>query len=356
MRFALIGVHPDGVAFARALADGGRHEIAAFCGVGAAPVPCGRTTADLEDILADPRIEACIVAVVAEKRLDVTRRVLQSERHAAVVHPVDCKPDGAYELNMLQGDVHQVLLPLLPEAFATSEPLPTELIDIEFSGPDDQRLAVDATGRHPAFPGWTLLRRLGGEIVEVSTFARGEQVSEHTPMMTSGLFVSGTAFRCLYRRRPVGEPRVTVQLVDPEATEPFPLRTNAAWPLVVAEFEAAVAALKTTTKADPAAGGTARANAQLSWHDAIRAHELDDASARSLAKRRTSLLEYQEANEEVGFKGTMTLVGCGMLWMLVVVLIISAFMPKLFWVTLPILLVFLALQLLRWAVPPSKQG
>ena len=102
-------------------------------------------------------------------------------------------------------------------------------------------------------------------------------------------------------------------------------------------------------------GGAARTGARLSWHDAIRAHELDDASARSLAKRRTSLLEYQEANEEVGFKGTMTLVGCGMLWALLVVLVISAYFPKLFWVTLPILLVFLALQLLRWAVPQSKQ-
>ena len=32
------------------------------------------------------------------------------------VHPVDARPDGAYEINMLQGDTHQVVVPILPVA------------------------------------------------------------------------------------------------------------------------------------------------------------------------------------------------------------------------------------------------
>lgn len=123
------------------------------------------------------------------------------------------------------------------------------------------------------------------------------------------------------------------------------------WIGVVDEFERTVLFLASAPKADPAAGGSERPTARLSWRDEIRAAELDDAAARSLSKRRSMLLDYQEASEEVGFKGTMTLVGCGMLWLLLVVLIAAMMYPPLFWVSVPILFGFLALQLLRWVVP-----
>ena len=38
-------------------------------------------------------------------------------------------------------------------------------------------------------------------------------------------------------------------------------------------------------------------------------------------------MDYQEANEEVGFKGTMTLLGCGMLWGVIVILLLSRWYP-----------------------------
>ena len=65
------------------------------------------------------------------------------------------------------------------------------------------------------------------------------------------------------------------------------------------------------------------------------------------------MLEYQEASEEVGFKGTMTLVGCGLLWGSLLLLILSRWVPWLGWAILPVFALFLALQLLRWAVPPK---
>src|SRR5262249_26250756 len=46
------------------------------------------------------------------------------------------------------------------------------------------------------------------------------------------------------------------------------------------------------------------------WQDEIRSLELDDAVRRSVARRRASTLEYQDATEEASFKGAMTLVGC----------------------------------------------
>src|SRR5205807_9081695 len=79
---------------------------------GLAPVLVG----DLEEVLADPSIEAVIVASGPGVRPDHLRRALQSERHVLCVHPADQTPDVAYEAAMIQGDTRCVLMPLLPEA------------------------------------------------------------------------------------------------------------------------------------------------------------------------------------------------------------------------------------------------
>ena len=85
----------------------------------------------------------------------------------------------------------------------------------------------------------------------------------------------------------------------------------------------------------------------IAWQDAIRCAELDDAARRSVERRRASTLEYPEATEEATFKGTMTLIGCGMLWIMLVLLILSRWYPALLAVIVLMLTVFLSLQLLR---------
>jgi hypothetical protein len=88
----------------------------------------------------------------------------------------------------------------------------------------------------------------------------------------------------------------------------------------------------------------------LSWQDEIRCLELDDAARRSVERRRASTLEYQEVSEEVGFKGTMTLLGCSLLWSSLVLLLLSVWVPWLAWIILPVFGLFLVLQVLRWLV------
>src|SRR5206468_6293975 len=70
---------------------------------------------DIEEVLADPRIDAVIVAGSPADRPAQLRRALQSERHVLCVHPADQSPDTAYEAAMIQADTAQVLFPLLPE-------------------------------------------------------------------------------------------------------------------------------------------------------------------------------------------------------------------------------------------------
>jgi hypothetical protein len=111
------------------------------------------------------------------------------------------------------------------------------------------------------------------------------------------------------------------------------------FPDLVERFEAAVAG----------------APAVPAWQEAVRCLELDDAARRSIEKRRGSLLEYQEASETVGFKGTMTLVGCGLVWVMLMLLFGSYWLPALGWVILPLLVVFLGLQALRYIIPRQPE-
>jgi hypothetical protein len=93
----------------------------------------------------------------------------------------------------------------------------------------------------------------------------------------------------------------------------------------------------------------------LAWTDEIRSLELDDAARRSVARRRTSTLEYQAVTEEASFKGAMTLFGCALLWASLALLILSAWVPWLGWMIAPLFGLFLALQLFRWAVPARSE-
>jgi len=47
----------------------------------------------------------------------------------------------------------------------------------------------------------------------------------------------------------------------------------------------------------------------------------------------------------------MTLAGCSLIWLTLIVLILSAWIPWLAWLIVPALGVFLVMQVLRWIVP-----
>ncbi len=89
----------------------------------------------------------------------------------------------------------------------------------------------------------------------------------------------------------------------------------------------------------------------LGWQDELRSLELDDAARRSVERGRSNTLDLQETTEEATFKGTMTLAGCSLIWLTLIVLILSAWIPWLAWLIVPVLGVFLVMQALRWIVP-----
>jgi predicted dehydrogenase len=371
MRFALLGNHPDGFDLAEALVAIGRHDLGAYTHDDqrlSLVAPGARRIVDVEEILADPSIEAVIVAGNPDWTPDRLRRALQSERHVFCVHPAGDGPEIAYEAGMIRDDTRCVLLPILKEGL---QPAIRRLAEFVRRGKEDYEcsalgefvlLQVERSGLNvankAAFPGWDALRVLGGEVAELSAFAAGEEASADEAVLLSGSFERGGLFQVTLTPGPKEAPyRLAVIGRRGKAELLFPLGPDGPsfldwqdatgeqheefrdaldlWPFLVEAIEAAVAD---------------RAPA-VSWQDAVRALELDDAARRSLSRRRTSLLEYPEATEEVGFKGTMTLVGCGVLWAVLLLVILTAWVPWLRWAVVPLLVVFLAMQLLRYALP-----
>ncbi len=112
-------------------------------------------------------------------------------------------------------------------------------------------------------------------------------------------------------------------------------------PALAAVFEAAMA----RRAAEPRKQGRPPSRQpSLSWQDEVRCLELDDAARRSVHHRRATALEYPDATEEAGVKGTMTLVGCALLWGILLLVILSAWQPWLGYLIVPALILFLALQ------------
>jgi predicted dehydrogenase len=395
MRFALLGTHPDGIDMACALVETGRHELAAY--TSAEPVaehvqrrwgPHGRRLHDLEDLLADPAVEAVIVAGTPANRPVQLRRALQSERHVLCVHPADATPDVAYEAAMIRDDTGRVLMPLLPDALhpgvvrlaqllrsGTRPLVEPRLIEVERWATD--AVLLDTGAEHkPAFPGWDVLRALGGEVAEVSALAPREDLSTEEPVLLSGRFERGTLFQAALLPFQ-GEARWRVVAVGSHGRAEllFPAGERGPaflswqepdgstheeswdawdpWPPLVALFDEAVERGARGAERSPGAPRPAL-RAPLTWQDAVRSLELDDAARRSVQRRRSSPMEYQEASEEVGFKGTMTLVGCGLIWLMIAIVILAIWFPKAGWVVVPLLVVFLGMQLFRWVVPRRR--
>jgi predicted dehydrogenase len=368
MRFALLGDHPDGLDLARALVESGRHELVLYCGSALGREYLGRAgshppqVGDIEEALADPQVEAVIVAAGSASSADQLRRALQSERHVLCVHPAGANADIAHEAAMLQSDTGRVLLPLLPEALhpgvrriaelARAEP--PRLVEFE-------RWSTEDVTAETGLPGWDVLRAIGGEIAEVFAMAEtDEEPVADAPLIVAGRFVDGLLLHAMYLSQQA-VPRWRLALVyrsgraelefpdgwpggarlsytdadgQPRTEEWPPLNP---WTTVIETFETALAS--------PRQAGA------RSWQEELRSLELDDAARRSIERHRTSTLEYQEATEEATFKGTMTLVGCGLLWASLVLLILAVWFPKLGWVIAPVFGVFLLLQVLRWVIP-----
>jgi hypothetical protein len=396
MQFALLGDHPDGIDMARALTASGRHGVAVYSGSPIGYVQLQRhgleprKIGDVEEVLADPEIDAVIIASSPMARPAQLRRALQSEHHVLCIHPADPSPDIAYEAALIQGDTGRVLLPLLPAALhpgftrlamlARNAPgMNPRLLELEIWTTEETLLESNWEGHKPGLPGWEVLRLVGGEIGEIYAQAQGAELAAGEPLLVSGRFVSELLFQATYLPNQA-EARWRLSLVTASGRAtllfalgfPGPAQLTYAtpegetlteefdafdpWLALVDRFEQAIAK-RAITRFQPgqiAEECLTRPACQLGWQDELRALELDDAARRSAERGRSSTLDFQEATEEASFKGTMTLVGCSLIWLTVVLLIVSVWVPMIGWLVLPLFAAFLIMQALRWVLPAKE--
>ncbi|MFO0881216.1 MAG: hypothetical protein U0840_28160 [Gemmataceae bacterium] len=366
MRFALVGEHRDGVNLALALVESGRHQVVrvsvALEASDRARLNEPRLVSDLEEILADPEVEAVLVAEASAQREEQVRRALQAERHVVCIHAGDAGPEGAYEASLIQGDTKRVLLPLLPWVHHPAVLRWKERIDqVRAASTEPQWVLTVELRTGETQPGidWWLLRQVGGEIQEVS--AQGGEESAAEPMLVAGRFVEGGWFQVTVLPG-FGEERVRLRLGglahEAELFLPVGLEGPAyltwreagrwkeeawpawdPWPTYVEQLERALAG-------EPA---------EPTWQDEVRARELGDATRRSRQRRQVQTLEYAVANEEVGFKGTMALTGCALLWVVLGLAVVSRWLPAAGWLIVPLLVSFIGLQVLRWVIPTRPE-
>ncbi len=375
MRFALIGNDPDGIQMAAALAESGRHEWAAYTvPLSATELPTAsaapRRIADTEEVLADSSIELILVAGPLALRPQQLRRAIQSEHHVLCVYPPDLTPEAAYEAAMIQEDTGLGLLPLLPHALhpgvlrlgaLVRQSLgQLVLLQGEITSSGEILTGLDEAAPKAAFPGWEVLRTIGGEIDEVSAFAPTEELQAGEAVLVSGRFAQGGLLQMTLLPQ---QPSSQVRFIAVGRSGRAELYLPQSWdgPAFLTFSDAAGQAREEAwDRWDPwlafiepveAAAGRRDREAPVSWQDAIRGLELDDAARRSVQRRRASALEYPEPTEETGFKGTMTLVGCSLVWGVLLLLILWNWWPPARFLIAPLLLVFLALQLLRYLIP-----
>jgi hypothetical protein len=260
---------------------------------------------------------------------------------------------------------------------ARSEPLP-RLVEVEFWSSEE--VLLDAFEDHRAsLPGWDALRLIGGEIAEVYLQSPQSDMAPGEPLLVSGRFLNGMLFQASYlpnqtearcrwslvtaAGRPTlsfpqgwpGPAERTERSGDSETrTETFaPFHP---WAVLIERFEEAVeeSLIRRPTPGQPSNACLTQTPSKLGWQDELRALELDDAARRSADRGRSQSLDLQETSEETTFKGTMTLVGCSLIWLSVIVLIVSAWFPMAAWLIVPLFGVFLLLQTLRWIMPPIE--
>jgi hypothetical protein len=280
---------------------------------------------------------------------------------------------------MIQADTGRVLLPLLPMTFhpgfrklaerARAVPAP-RILELEVWSTEE--ILIDGPESHPAnLPGWDVLRFIGGEIAEVYAQSSQAEMLPGEPVLLTGRFVSGLVCRGVFLPNQA-ESSLALSLVT--AFDRATLRFAHGWPGaaewtageesqvyeafhpwvgLIERFEQVIeeGLIRKAVPGQPSDICLTKSPPALGWQDALRALELDDAARRSVQRGRSNTLDLQETTEEATFKGTMTLVGCSLIWIALVVLIASVWVPWLAWLIVPVFAVFLGMQALRWVVP-----
>ncbi len=376
MKFLILGDGPEELAWAHALMGHSEHSLVAACpGFKSLPdLPGGN---DLDGALATPGIEAVIVGGWPELRAEGLRRAAAEGFPILCLHPPGPNADPYYQIALSFQETGAIVVPDLPlrlhPGVATLEKALHDgrigvvraiRYEMTVSPPDE-----DLVGQ--GFPRVVdVVRALIGEVEAITATGsppgdspkeslvvhmRGPQGRAGEVRLTTGphepskLIAMGTDGTLTLEHEPgfFGHARLVSR--TPRDGE---------WITELGLWDPKDAILRVLTEA---VAGRSRSPDLL---DGTRAMELTEAVGRSLRRGRTIDLHYEEMSEVGNFKSVMTSIGCGLIFviLLVVPLTLVGMAFGLTWMRFvayaipPRLVIFILFQFLRFAARAPSEG
>ena len=384
MNVLILGNGSEERAWAEWLLASRQHRIvAAFPGFSESPLADIPVATDLEDALARAGVDAAIVGGPIEVRGENLRRAAAEGLAIICLHPPGSDSEAYYQVALSRAETGAVIVPHLPLRLHPSVDSLRQAMDrgelgafrgLRFELPcadegiDLARIAVpravdvvraligeiealtatgDPPGLNPDLELVVQLRAAASRRAELRTWSAGGEPARLTLAAANGSLILEfdpllqKSFRLIRR----------TELEEDQVTELGPWEPHAA---IFAVLTASCARHGSTEPPSP------------NLHDATRAMELSEATVRSLRRGRTVDLHYEPISEESNFKSVMTSTGCMILiGALVAVLFALSGPPLGFYWTIyiaylipPILVIFMVLQTLRFAVrgPGLSEG
>jgi predicted dehydrogenase len=324
---------------------------------------------DFCELLTFSELDAVILGGRVTERADRLRQIIQLGRHCVCLHPADTSPLFYHEVAMIAQDHGVTLMPWLPARLhpacqALSELCregtlgALKLITIERFGPMPTGRLLVADSYAEAVD---ILWVLAGEVAEISSTGDanlGRLVVHHR--MNAGaegeirlqrslvtddcwtVAVDGEhgSAELTFENGLAGA--ATLRQTDPNETRESEYAAPALANLLLLEFSKAIH----------------RQPHAIKWCDATRAAELADWGWYSLERRRAVDIFHEERGELASFKGRMTSLGCGLIWITLLILIVIAIgkglnlpgMDFLAEATAIVWLLFLLFQSTRWVL------
>jgi predicted dehydrogenase len=337
--------------------------------------PDARRYGDFGELLANAQLDAVILGGQIGERASRVRQVLQIGRHCVCMHPADTSPLFYHEAALIAQDHGSTLMPWLP---ARLHPACQALVELCQSGilGATRFITIERTGPMPIdryllaasyAEAVDLLWFLGGDVAEISSTGdanAGRLVVHHR--MTGGaageIRLQRTSEEDDYWAVAIDTDRSATRLTFRNGFEgPATLRYTDQSRTHEREYAAQGLAVSLLSEFRNAVHNQSHA---IKWSDATRAAELADWAWYSLEKRRAVDIFHEERGELASFKGRMTSLGCGLIWItLLVVIVIAAGqglhlpgMDILAAATAVVWLLFLVFQALRWTLPAEKQS
>ena len=380
MKFLIVGEGAEEFGWAVAVRDRAGATIAAACpGIKAmAGLP---ETDDLNAALATPGVEVAIIGGDPAFRAEALRRAAGEGLAIVALHPPGPDADPYYQVALSRAESGAVVVPDLPGRLHPGvSALAKAMADGSLGAIRSVRLEAHYPPGHPdadligrAFPRLVdVVRSLIGEIETLSATANTSAGSTIDALIVQLRAVDARAGELRLEAQSAGEPaRARLEVAGTEGRVALEFDPDWSGPsrLVgkIGEFNGQMIPIPAWDPRGAILDALADAREGLprspDLADGTKAVELAEAVARSLRRRRTVELHYEDASELGSFKGFMTGLGCGLM-LLIPLLMVVALVGLQFgqrWMiylaaAMPVLLVvFLALQGLGYlARPPAR--